>query len=137
VLAEFAAPFADCFVGDDHPGCKPECFNIAVAEAGTVVQPDIMADECIWEAVALIVVTRWCAHTTSVAHEAAAEQAAQHIDNAPNGRANEHSRQILQDQYTVETATNWECKAFASSTIVASSKAQSISWDDGACIRAA
>jgi hypothetical protein len=83
LLAEFATPFPDGFVRDDHAADEQEFFHIAVTEAKPVVQPDAMADNLGWKTVMLVAVgSCWCVHATSMAHEAGAVQAAQQVDNA-------------------------------------------------------
>jgi hypothetical protein len=46
------------------------------------IQPYRMADDLGWEAVMLVTVSRWCIHTTSMAHQQGIGQAAQQVDKA-------------------------------------------------------
>jgi hypothetical protein len=57
-------------------------FRVPIAQAEAELQPDRMADDLCGKAVVLVVISRWCAHWTSMAHEAGAEQATQQVDNA-------------------------------------------------------
>jgi hypothetical protein len=44
-LSEFPAPLPDRLVGDDDSAGEQQLFNVSVAEAEAVVQPDAMADD--------------------------------------------------------------------------------------------
>jgi hypothetical protein len=57
-LPERAAPFADGFIGHDHPTGQQQLFDIAVAETEPVVQPHAMADDPDRKAVILVAVGR-------------------------------------------------------------------------------
>jgi hypothetical protein len=58
-LPELPAPLPDRFVGDDDSTGEQQLFDIAVAEAEAIVQPDAMADALGREAVVFVRVG-WC-----------------------------------------------------------------------------
>jgi hypothetical protein len=75
LLAEFATPFADGLIGYDDAPYKEQLFDIPVAEAEAVVQPDAMADDFGGQTMVLVAVVRcWCAHAASMPHPVAAQQ---------------------------------------------------------------
>jgi hypothetical protein len=76
-LPKFHAPVADRLIRHDNPACKEQFFDIPIAEAEPVTEPDAVDDNLGWEAVMLVAVGRWCVHLMSMAHQAGAEQAAQ------------------------------------------------------------
>jgi hypothetical protein len=81
LLAELHAPLANGFIRDADSSGEQQFFDVAKAQAEAEIQPDSMADDLGGEAVVLVTVRRWCAHATSMAHQAGAGQAAQQVDN--------------------------------------------------------
>ena len=61
-LAELTAPLAVGLICDDDPTGEQQLFNIAVPETEAEIQPDTMADDHGWQALAFVTVRRWCAH---------------------------------------------------------------------------
>ena len=53
-LPKLPTPLADSFVGHDDPTGKQQFFNIVIAEADAVVQPDTMTDNLGGKAVILV-----------------------------------------------------------------------------------
>src|SRR5512132_4201270 len=70
LLPELPAPLADRFIRDDDAACKQQFFNIAVAQAEPVVQPNPMADDLSWETMVLVTGGRGGVHEMSMAHKA-------------------------------------------------------------------
>jgi hypothetical protein len=58
-LAELAAPLADGFVGDDDPTGEQQLFDVPIAEAEAVIEPDAVADDLGRETMMFIRVG-WC-----------------------------------------------------------------------------
>ncbi len=67
-LAEFLAPLAHRFVGDDHPALGEQLLHVAIAEREAEIQPNRMADDRGREAVTSITRGRdFISHATSIA----------------------------------------------------------------------
>jgi hypothetical protein len=75
-LPKFHIPLADRLIRHDNPACKEQFFDIPIAEAEPVIEPDAVADNLGLEAVVLVAVGRWCVPLMSMAHRAGTEQAA-------------------------------------------------------------
>jgi hypothetical protein len=66
MLAEFAAPLADGFVGDDDATDEQEFFHITMAERKTEIQPDGVTDDLPWEPMLFVGIRRgWGRHGSS------------------------------------------------------------------------
>jgi hypothetical protein len=58
--ARICAPLLDRFVGDDDSTGKQQLFDVAIAEAEAIVQPDAMADDFGRETIMFVRIC-WCA----------------------------------------------------------------------------
>jgi hypothetical protein len=55
LLSKFATPFADGFIGDDHPTDEHQFFDVAITQAEPEKEPHTVADDlrrkamaCVW-----------------------------------------------------------------------------------------
>jgi len=55
---DLPTPFADGFIGDDHPADEQEFFHITVAERETEIQPDRVADDFTGKAMMFVGIRR-------------------------------------------------------------------------------
>jgi hypothetical protein len=69
ILAKLQTPWANGFRRDDDSPGEHQLFHIAITEAKAAIPLHRMADDLDWEAVMRVTHSRWCIHTTRMAHQ--------------------------------------------------------------------